>query len=384
MFPKKPSRLYASFIGALLPLLSISQYTPIPTNIFNDASNHWYHISDKKNTIQPLPNQPRYQPSDITAIADNILLFQHNNGGWPKNYDMLAVLTPEQQELVKLSKSEEHTTFDNRTTYSHISYLAQVYTTTHIEKYKEAVLHGLRFILDAQYNNGGWPQYYPLEKGYSRHITYNDDAMAGIMDLLKNILDNQPTYSFVDDSFRKRLQKSFDKGLDCILKTQINDTGTPTVWCQQHDEVTLQPAWARAFEPPCICNGESVKIVQFLMSISHPSPEVVKAVQNAVAWFQASKITGITIQTIQAAADTSQYTVSHVDKIVVRDSSAPPIWTRYYELKTHRPMFCNRDSKIVYSLAEVQRERRVGYAWYTYEPQKVLDKYDNWLKKIKQ
>jgi PelA/Pel-15E family pectate lyase len=75
------------------------------------------------------------------------------------------------------------------------------------------------------------------------------------------------------------------------------------------------------------------------------------------------------------------YTVSKHDKVVVNSPGAAPIWTRYYELKTHRPIFCNRDSKIVYTLAEVDRERRDGYAWYTYEPQKVLNRYEAWKKK---
>lgn len=38
--------------------------------------------------------------------------------------------------------------------------------------------------------------------------------------------------------------------------------------------------------------------------------------------------------------------------------SKPLIWTHYYELKTNKLLFCNRDSKVVYSLAEVDRERR--------------------------
>src|SRR6185437_65927 len=36
------------------------------------------------------------------------------------------------------------------------------------------------------------------------------------------------------------------------------------------------------------------------------------------------------------------------------------------------------DSKVVYSLAEVLRERRDGYGWYTYEPEQVLDRYAAW------
>lgn len=87
------------------------------------------------------------------------------------------------------------------------------------------------------------------------------------------------------------------------------------------------------------------------------------------------------METFKAADLQTPYTLSTTDRRVVNDSLAPPIWTRYYELKTHRPMFCNRDSKVVYSLAEVDRERRDGYGWYTYSPQKVLDKYPAWQKK---
>jgi hypothetical protein len=41
-------------------------------------------------------------------------------------------------------------------------------------------------------------------------------------------------------------------------------------------------------------------------------------------------------------------------------------------------LFCNRDGKPVYSLEEVERERRTGYAWYVYDPQEILDKYPEW------
>jgi PelA/Pel-15E family pectate lyase len=350
----------------------------IDLNIFNDAANHWYSINEKGTVILPRTGRPKYKPDEITAIADNILLFQKDNGGWPKNYDMQAVLTPGQADSLIKVKSTENTTFDNRTTYSHIAYLCKVYNYTSEEKYKAAAIKGLYFILKAQYNNGGWPQYYPLEKNYSRYITFNDDAYGGIMLLLKDIVEGKKEYVFIDAKLKQQLQAAYDKGLDCILKTQINDTGKPTAWCQQYDEVTLQPAWARKFEPASICNGESVDVVQLLMNIKNPSPAVIDAVQNAVAWFNESKITGIKVETFAAPEMVTPYRISKTDKRVITDSTAPAIWTRYYELKTHRPLFCNRDSKVVYSLAEVDRERRDGYAWYTYSPQKILKQYPKW------
>lgn len=354
----------------------------INVSVFNDNTGHWYGIKDAGNMINPLPGKPRYKASEVRAIAENILLFQKNNGGWPKNYDMLAVLTPAQKDTVLNGKGHTNTTFDNGTTYTQVEYLAKAYQELGDERFKEGALKGFRFIVKAQYDNGGWPQYYPLESNYSRHITYNDGAFEGIMRVLKNVTDRDPVYDFVRGNARKELEVAYRKGMDCVLKTQIVEDGVPTAWCQQHDEKSLAPAWARKFEPPCISNGESAGIVLFLMSIEHPSAEVIKAVENAVQCFEKSKIYNTRVVRVDAPPMDTRYRHSVSDRVVKADSTAPPIWTRYYELKTHRPMFCNRDSKVVYSLAEVERERRDGYAWYVYAPQQVLDRYPDWKKHI--
>ena len=356
-------------------------YTQVDPAPFADNAGHWYGIFDKKNMINPKPGQPKYKPTEITNIADNILLYQKNNGGWPKNYDIFAILSDEQKATVVNAKFDYNTTFDNGSTYNQIVVLANVYTVTGIEKYKDAALKGLDYILKAQYKNGGWPQNYPLEADYSREITFNDEAYQGIMELLKDIVDNKPAYAFLDSKYRDRLTIAYNKGMDCIIKTQINDAGKPTAWCQQYDEGNLKPAWARKFEPASICNKESAELVMFLMTIDNPKKEIIDAIQNAVAWFEASKIYNTRVNTIPAPRMETQFRVSTTDRVVVTDPTAPPIWTRYYELKTHRPIFCNRDSKILYSLAEVDRERRDGYGWYTYSPQKVLDNYPAWQKK---
>ena len=348
---------------------------------FGDSKRHWYGIRDDGNIINPKVNQPTYKETEITKIADNILIFQRNNGGWPKNYDMQAILTSGQVDRLVKTKNKLHTTFDNSTTYTHIDYLAQVYTLTKIEKYKEACLKGIRFVLSAQYPNGGWPQYFPLEDNYSRRITFNDGAYVGIMVMLKKIVDNNPNFSFIGNDIRGNVKLAFEKGLECIIKTQITDKGKLTAWCQQYDEINLSPAWARAFEPPSICNGESVSIVLFLMSINHPNQRIIEAVRGAVNWFNDSKIAHTRVKTIPAPAEKSKWKITTTDVVVVADSLAPPIWARYYELGTEKPLFCDRNGKFLYSLAEVSRERRSGYGWYTYAPQKVLNKYPKWQKK---
>lgn len=353
----------------------------ISTKPFQDGVNHWYNIRNKHSLVDPVENQQRYPETEYAKIADNILLFQRNNGGWPKNYDMRAILTPEQIANILETKDETNTTFDNTTTHPHIYYLAQVYTLTQNEKYKAGCLKGLDFVMEAQYENGGWPQYYPLQDNYSRHITFNDEAYIGIMTLISRAIKNDPNFAFLDNTYKKNLSTSYQKGLECILNMQIKTNDTLTVWCQQHNEIDLSPAWARSFEPPSICNKESAAVVLFLMEIENPNKRIINSIQSAVQWFTESRIYNTRTEIFNAPPMESEFRTVTRDRRVVEDPSAPPIWTRYYELKTKRPLFCDRDSKYRYSMAEVSRERRIGYAWYTNAPQKVLDAYPEWQQK---
>jgi PelA/Pel-15E family pectate lyase len=360
-----------------------AQTTPtyIDKEPFADNTHHWYDIFDKHNVINPLPGKPQYDSTQVTKIANNIVIMQKANGGWAKNYDVFAILTNEQRDSMMAARNDTNTTYDNGNIHSQIGALAIAYTASNYDLYKRAALQGLDFVLNSQYDNGGWPQYYPLQDNYSRCITYNDGVITGIMKVLKKILDNKPEFAFVDKARRDKIAVAYNKGLDCILKTQIIENGKPNGWCQQYNEITLEACWARKFEPPSICNKEGADLVLFLMSIDNPSPALIEAIQHAVIWFNESKILNTRIQKIPAERVVTKYKVSTTDRILVTDSTAPAIWARYYELKTHRPLFCNRDNTVVYSLAEVDRERRDGYGWYVYRPKQVLKAYPAWQKK---
>ena len=352
---------------------------------FQDSRHHWMDITDHEQVIVPAKDQPRYTPSDVSEIADNILLYQQPNGGWPKNYDMLAILTDQQKAILAEHKDSLHTTFDNGATYTQIEYLAKAYTLLGDKKYEDAALKGLYFILLAQYDNGGWPQFYPDVSGYRRYITFNDDAMIGVMTVLQHIAQGEPYFSFVTGHLKEEAINAYKRGINCILKCQIVENGTPTVWCQQHDNITLKPVGARTFELPSKASSESAEIVRLLMQVKNPNEEIINAIKNAVAWFQKVEIKNVRVETIPAKDVVYKYHQAKYDKVVVTDSAAPPIWTRYYELGTDRPMFANRDGKKVYQLSDVTRERRTGYAWYGYWLQRIISvEYPAWLRKITQ
>jgi PelA/Pel-15E family pectate lyase len=325
-----------------------------------------------------LKQKPAWYAGDgAVRIADNVLLYQRDSGGWPKNLEMAAVLSDPEKAALAAQKPKTDSTIDNGATYTQMAYLARVYQAAKHERFKAAFLKGLDYLLSAQYENGGWPQFYPKPSGYSTHITFNDDAMIGVMKLLRDIARNAPAYAFVDDDRRARAEKAVARGLDCILKCQIVTNGRRTAWCAQHDEKTLAPASARSYEKASLSGAESVGIVRFLMDIDRPSPEVIQAVQSAVAWFNEAKLTGI-----RQVAKPDPSLPGGTDKVVVADPSAEPLWARFYEIGTNRPIFCGRDGVIKYTLAEIEHERRTGYAWYVGDPGGLLAKeYPAWQAK---
>ena len=322
-------------------------------------------------------NQPDdwYGTDDAVAVAENVLLYQRNTGGFPKNIPMHHKLNEsDKQALLAAKDKTTDSTMDNDATYMESVFLAKVYNKTHNVKYRDAFMKTLDYILAAQYPNGGFPQYYPLQRGYYTHITFNDNCMVNMLTILEGISERDELYAFVDDpALIKRCADAFERGIDCILKTQYRQNGKLTGWCAQHDENTLAPAPARSYELPSLSGSEGADLVLFLMEIKNPKPELKQAIAAAVEWFEKVKINGIKVETFVGSDGLR-------DRRVVSDPSAPAIWARFYQLDDNRPFFSDRDGIKKYSMAEIGYERRNGYGWYTYAPQRVIDQYKEYVK----
>ena len=325
-----------------------------------------------------LNQKPEWYASDEAArIADNLLLYQRVTGGWFKNIDMASVLTQAQKAALLGEKQKTDSTIDNRATFTQINYLAKVYRARPQERHKEAFVKGLDYLLKAQYGNGGWPQYYPNLTGYYKHITFNDNAMIGVMKVLRDIAAKKPDYLFVDAERRRKAEKAVAKGIECILKTQVVVQDRRTVWCAQHDEVTLAPAAARTYELVSLSGSESVGIVRFLMELEQPNARLIEAIEAAVRWFETARLSGI--KWIEKA-DASK--IKGYDRVVVKDANAKPLWARFYEIGTNRPIFAGRDGILKYDVAQIEDERRNNYQWYVNTPATLLDEdYPAWQKR---
>ena len=321
-----------------------------------------------------------YQTDEAARIGDQLLLYQKDNGGFEKNVDMALMLTkPEREKLAAAKSDGSETTIDNRTTYPQVAYLARLITASmlktsppaNLPKYKDAFNRGIDYLIASQYENGGFPQFYPLKKGYYSHITFNDDAMIGVLRVLRDIAEKKGDYKFVDEDRRFKAETAVKKAAALILKLQVEVDGKKTVWGAQYDEKTLKPAAARTFEPISLTAGESVGIVRFLMLDPAPSDEVRDAIESAVKWFESYKLKGI------------RWERKNGENVAVKDNNAPATWARFYQIETMKPIFIGRDGVIKYDVMQIESERRNGYAWYVDGARDLLEKdYPNWKKKL--
>lgn len=325
-----------------------------------------------------LPKDPAWTASaEARALAENLLLYQLPSGGWPKNTDMARPLTAaEKKQLAKRDVVEG--TIDNGATTGEIRALAAIYVATGEPRFRAAAEKGIAYLLAAQYANGGWPQYFPLRSGYYRRITFNDQAMVRTLEVLDDVTAGRRPFAWTEPALRTRAAEAVRRGVDCIVRCQIVTAGVRTAWGAQHDETTFAPAAARTFEPVSLASAESVGIVRFLLRDEKPSAEVVAAVTAAVAWLQAVRIEGAVWETVDAPA-----LPKGRDRVFRRDPAAGPLWARFYEIGTNRPIFIGRDRVIHYVVAEIEHERRIGYAWYNDTARSLLEReFPRWQKRV--
>ena len=311
-----------------------------------------------------------YQSGEARAIADSVLQYQSPQGGWPKNTNLSK--PPQSPEDGSMLRDNRANSFDNGATTRPMMFLAKMVTATDEKAYQKAFHKGLQYILAAQYPNGGWPQFWPLRKGYHAHITFNDDAMIRVLTVLKGVVDREAPYAFVNETLRRRAEDALAAGIECILQTQIKQNGVLTAWCAQHDQKTLEPAWARAYEPPSISGGESVGIIRFLMSLDAPSEAVKKAIDAAVAWLSSVEIIGYE-EHRRRGPD------GRFERFLVPNPEARGLWARFYELGTNRPLYLDRDSVYRYDFREIGYERRSGYSYHgTWAASLLKHDYPRW------
>jgi PelA/Pel-15E family pectate lyase len=326
----------------------------------------------------------KYAPDQIAEIADNVLLYQRANGGWIENQDPTRVLDAAERARIAADKGKPEISFDNRNVFSQVEYLAAVHEQTGDARLADGAARGLEAILANQHPTcGGWPHTVPAREPYHGHVTIADDVTAGVLGVLRRVGAGAPPFAFVAEPLRARARQAVARGDACLLRLQVVQQGRLAGWAGQYDSRTLQPALGRSYELPAIVAWETTGVVRYLMGIESPSPEVVRAVEGAVAWLERSKLAGVRIETFPAEPVKYTYHTSTTDRRLVEDPGAPPLWARFYDLADNSVVLANRDGKRVARYGDIARERRTGYSWYGDWPARLLaDEVPAWRARL--
>jgi PelA/Pel-15E family pectate lyase len=333
-------------VDAEVRAAGLPAWTPAPVGpdfyLTSDMTDSWFHGAEAR------------------RIADDIVSFQTPTGGWSKAVDVRTRPRAPSESYASGANWTWISTFDNGATTEHLRFLGAAARAQGDARHVASFMAGLGYVARAQFPNGCWPQVYPLEGSYHDAATFNDGVMVRILELLDAVARGE--YPFVPAAARTAAAASSARGLACTLAAQVVVAGRRTVWAQQHDPLTLAPVKGRAYEPVALYGLESAGVMDYLMALAAPAAAAVAAVQAAASWFRANAIYG--------------YIYDNVD--LLPRAGAGPLWARFYEIGSGRPIFGDRDGSVHYQLGGISEERRLGYAWYTTAPLGTLQRYDSW------
>ena len=331
-----------------------------------------------------------YASPEARHVADVIVSFQTPAGGWSKNEDRAGPLRLPGQpwhadnnsrrlgeadfDAARDPKWGYVGTLDNNATITEMRFLAKVAARLpgqDGDAYRASFLKGVRYLLDAQFPNGGWPQVWPLEGGYHDAVTFNDNAVSEAAALLTEVAEAKSDFAFAPADLRAQAAAAARRGRAVIVAAQIRVDGKRTIWGQQADPFTLAPVSGRNYEPPALATGESADLLLYLMSLPDPTPAEVAAVDAGVAW-------------LKGAAIRDKAWVGGKDapegRRLVDQPGAGPLWARYYDT-AGKPVFGERDKTLRDDVNELSLERRNGYSWYGTAPARAIKAYEGWAKR---
>lgn len=271
-------------------------------------------------------------PRHLAAARDAGLALAHGqlkSGGWSQAFDW----NPAGTKAVLLRngkgnpKGRNHSSLDDDQTQACIAFLARLDRALEFKDpaISDTVRYALDALLKAQFPNGAFPQgftgpveahpiikaSYPAEwprtwpnEPYWNYYTLNDGLAGSVSETLLTVIDvyKDPRYT-----------AALNRLGDFLLLAQMPEP--QPAWCQQYS-YTMQPMWARRFEPPAICGLESEDAIRTLLKIHRHTGEkkYIEPIPRALAYLKKHRLP---------------------------DGLMP----RYFELQTDKPLYMNRNGQ---------------------------------------
>jgi len=243
---------------------------------------------------------------------------QRKEGGWDHRVDVSHM----KSDPAMPERNSGRCTLDDDISQGAMTFLIELDSELDEKWLTGSIELALRFMQDSQFENGAWPQWYPLIGGYHDYYTYNDNT---INDCIAMMVKAHRVYG------RDAYIGSARLGGDFIVMSQLPPPQTG--WAQQYSH-DMKPAWARAFEPPAVCSAVTARNIRTLVDLYlyTKDKKYLEPIPAAITWLENSKLDD-------------------------------DLWARMYEVGTNKPIYGDRDKKIHYTLEEISEERRNGYSW---------------------
>lgn len=280
-------------------------------------------------------------------VADGLIAAQHPAGGWNYLHDFAGeestrrwyeTIGKNGWRLEEFHHYYGNATFDDAGTSEASQFLLRLYLERRAARLRVPLERAIRFVLDSQYENGGWPQRYPRVEGqadYIRHITFNDDV-AG-----ENIKFLLMAYQTLGD---ERALAAIRRAMEVFVATQqsVPQAG----WGLQHDVETLRPVGARTYEPDALTTHTTANNISQLLNFYEWTGEerFIARIPEALAWLESVRL-----------AD---------DQVRVPGRRYPT----FIEIGTNRARINHRRGSNVVS----------GAYYWDYNPEKPITHYSQW------
>jgi PelA/Pel-15E family pectate lyase len=291
--------------------------------------------------------------------ARALIAAQHASGGWNYVYDFAGEASLGEWystygrnawRMEEFHVQRASATFDDACTAAATQFLLRLELERSTPEVSAALRKALGFVLDSQYDNGGWPQRYPPDADYTRLVTFNDDVLG---ENLKTLL---MAYAALGEA---RALGPLRAGMDSVVALQqpLPQPG----WGLQH-ELDGTPAAGRTFEPAAFVTHTTAANVELSLAFYDLTGDdrYLRRLPEALDWLDAVRLPPESARELGGTHPTFIERGSG-EPLYVHRSGSNVVNGRYYVDKTFRPRLSHYNPVRIIDVGRARRalaERR--------------------------
>lgn len=232
-------------------------------------------------------------------VAEGLIAAQHAAGGWNYLHDFAGEASVRRWydsigrngwRLEEFHHYFGNATFDDAGTAEASQFLLRMFVEKHEPQYARPLESAVGYVLDSQYDNGGWPQRFPVVPDaatalggtdYTRHITFNDDVGG------ENIKFLLMVYQSLGD---RRALEAIYRAMAIYPATL--QAAPQAGWGLQHSVDTLGPVGARSYEPRALVTSTTAGNASLMMDFYEWTGEqhFLERLPEVFAWLESVRL----------------------------------------------------------------------------------------------